>query len=340
MPAPEDLTTTFGQRLHMYLLQFASAMGTKIARAAIPSLIPLLGTERAWTQAQMAMLNSAFSTGYIVTQVPGAPLIQRYGSKVALTVGHAGTAVAFMSIPMLRTPGSVAVALALMGIVQGPLGPAWSSCSSVRMPWGTHEQAWAMRFQGLSHVLSPLFAAFLVPRLVARGMQAPWVILGSLAAAITVIYHALAAEEPPPKQGTTEATTSATKRDWGEWGIFRVPAVHSFLGYFFAKGAAELMMLQTAPIYFVEKFGLSPAAAGAYIAAAKIVNVPASFFTGAVESFLKVKGVPTRRIRQLACAVASVGCSVSMVLYGMAPTPRSVRASACKSSLTLPRQHR
>ena len=114
-------------------------------------------------------------------------------------------------------------------------------------------------------------------------------------------------------------------------GIFAVPAVHSFLGYFFAKGAAELMMLQTAPIFFVEKFGLSPIEAGAYIAAAKTINVPASFFTGEhrrrwqttdgsmlshgggcvsgiVESTLKLRGVPNRRIRQFGCAMASVGC--------------------------------
>lgn len=30
-----------------------------------------------------------------------------------------------------------------------------------------------------------------------------------------------------------------------------------------------------------------------------------------------------RRIRQLACATASFGCSITMILYGMAPTPRS-----------------
>ena len=261
MPAVEDLTTTFRQRARQYSLQFSSAIGTKIARAAIPSLIPLLGMERGWTEAQMAMLNSAFSTGYIVTQVPGAPLIQRYGSKAALLIGHGGTAVAFLAVPLLRTPAQVAVLLAVMGIVQGPIGPAWSALSSQWMPWGTHEQAWAMRFQGLSHVLSPMFAAWLVPRLIARGLQAPWLVLGAFAAAITVAYQVLAIGPPPLAPGVT-AEAAARKKDWGEWGIFRVPAVHSFVGYFFAKGAAELMMLQMAPIHFTQKFGLSPAAAG------------------------------------------------------------------------------
>ena len=111
-------------------------------------------------------------------------------------------------------------------------------------------------------------------RLVARGLNTAFYYLGGLAAAVTVWYQLLAEAHPPGAAGKPE------KRDWGEWGIFAVPTVHSFLGYFFAKGAAELMMLQTAPIFFVERFCLSPIEAGAYIAAAKTINVPASFFTG------------------------------------------------------------
>ena len=42
----------------MYVLQMSSAFGTKIARAAIPSLIPLLGQARGWSAGQQAALNS------------------------------------------------------------------------------------------------------------------------------------------------------------------------------------------------------------------------------------------------------------------------------------------
>ena len=88
-----------------------------------------------------------------MTQVPAAPLIQRYGSKSALAVGHAGTAAAFLAVPLLRSPTGVAVLLAVMGVLQGPLAVAWTSNSAEWIPRGTHEQAWVQRFSGLSHVL-------------------------------------------------------------------------------------------------------------------------------------------------------------------------------------------
>ena len=112
---------------------------------------PLLGS-CSWAHPLLSS-DQAFSTGYIVTQVPAAPLIQRYGSKSALAVGHAGTAAAFLAVPLLRSPTGVAVLLAVMGVLQGPLAVAWTSNSAEWIPRGTHEQAWVQRFSGLSHVL-------------------------------------------------------------------------------------------------------------------------------------------------------------------------------------------
>ena len=41
-----------------------------------------------------------------------------------------------------------------------------------------------------------------------------------------------------------------------------------------------------APIFFVEKLGCTPAAAGAYIAAASSINIPGQFVVGTMESLL------------------------------------------------------
>lgn len=166
MPDPDELTSTFGQRVKFYAIHIIYLHGCKIARTAIPSLVPLLGASRGWTEAQQAMVNGGFYSGYILTQIPSAPLIQRFGAKPVLGVGIAGTAAVFLAVPRLSSAGAVTTAMAVMGLLQGPLGPGSSAMNAEWMPRGSIEQTWALRAIALSHTLSPLFSVWLVPRLV------------------------------------------------------------------------------------------------------------------------------------------------------------------------------
>ena len=252
---PQPHYGTFSQRLQMYGLTTAMVLGTKVPRCAIPSLVPLLASARGWSAPQQAMLNSAFFQGYVLTQVPGGAVIQRYGAKPAMVLGQAGTAAAFLISPQLSSPVSVGVLLALMGLCQGPLGPGWSALNVAWMPKGSIEQTWALRALGLAHTMSPLFAAWLVPRLVRLGdIGRAWTVLGGFATAVTAAYALLARSTPPPAATTSTITTASVtapqqeaKKDWGEWGILAVPAVHSFMGMMIGEGSASLMVLQWAP---------------------------------------------------------------------------------------------
>eukprot|EP01051_Picozoa_sp_SAG22_P023873 SAG22_NODE_6354_length_866_cov_1.568449_1_plen_194_part_10 len=163
--------STFGQRLLMYVLEFGYIISTKTIRAALPSIVPFIAADKAWSPVQQAMLLSGFYQGYVITQVPAAPLVQRWGAKPVLSGSLAGTAAAFLAVPWLSGAGPLPVAavLAVMGLAQGPLAAGCSQINRDWMPHGTHEHNWAGRGIGMAHTCSPLVAAFLTPRLVAMG---------------------------------------------------------------------------------------------------------------------------------------------------------------------------
>jgi hypothetical protein len=82
-----------------------------------------------------------------------------------------------------------------------------------------------------------------------------------------------------------------------------------------------------APIFFVEKLGCTPAAAGAYIAAASSINIPGQFVVGTMESLLINMGFTTLTIRRWSTGVGGLLCSAFALLYASADTPRqAVRA--------------
>lgn len=51
-------------------LRWRCQMTNYLIRGALPSLIPLIADSQGWSQGQVAILFSAFPTGYVLTQIP------------------------------------------------------------------------------------------------------------------------------------------------------------------------------------------------------------------------------------------------------------------------------
>ncbi|KAH8401148.1 hypothetical protein KR009_003348 [Drosophila setifemur] len=80
-----------------------------------------------FSEAQMSAMLSSFFWGYIVTQVPGGYIAQRYGAKTLLMYGLATAAIMTMLSPLsLKLGGWMALCFMrfLMGLSQGAVHPA------------------------------------------------------------------------------------------------------------------------------------------------------------------------------------------------------------------------
>ena len=101
-----------------------------------------------------------------------AAIVQKYGAKGIMTFALCGTVALFSTMPYVgRRLGSFALMLQLtaLGLIQGPLAPGQSQITREWMPSGGYERVWALRSLSLCHQSTDIVAAFITPRLCARG---------------------------------------------------------------------------------------------------------------------------------------------------------------------------
>jgi hypothetical protein len=106
-----------------------------------------------------------------------------------------------------------------------------------------------------------------------------------------------------------------------EWGIFKCNAVHAMTSCFVTFGTLNYSMLQLAPLYFIEKLKCTSAEAAGWLAIVNSINLPGTFLSGALESFLLKWGVPLLTVRKRFSLIATTGSSIAAIFYGMAQTP-------------------
>ena len=205
--------------------------------------------------------------GYTITQVPAAPIVQKFGAKRMLGLSMLGTAAVFAGAPALAagasTTGRKATVLMstfmLMGLVQGTFAPAMSQINRAWLPGGI-EQVWALRGIGQAHQVTPLLAALVTPRLAVKlgWRMACYVFAGATAGAALVwqlfasnapvAAAAAAAGRPRPKNTAKKAV---------EWRIFRLWECQMITVNWLAVGLINYSMLNLGPIFYV-----SPATVG------------------------------------------------------------------------------
>lgn len=113
--------------LLLSLARFASA----IARLCLGPLLPILTLSLSFDEASKPSLLSAYSTGYILTQIGGGYIADKHGfSKViAFSVGISSMVLLYLST-LATTTAQWTNAFFVMGLVTGPLFPAGSAAIS------------------------------------------------------------------------------------------------------------------------------------------------------------------------------------------------------------------
>lgn len=363
-------------RLRTYVLVCGYILALKTVRAAIPSLVPILGAELGFTDAELAANLSTFFVGYTAFQVPGSVVAQRYGGKGVLTASMAGSAVVFGLLPAAaqqwRAAGS-AGALFAAGVVQSFFTPGLAQINQDWLPAGSVWQVWAMRAQTLcGDALVSMTAAVLTPALcLAGGWRFACFFYAGLTAATSLVWQ-LAARARPEKAaaavrgpvgrpvGAAAGRQEEEEKKAVEWGIFRLVSpppcacpvslhrrsvraaspsqvsVQALIAFWVSSGFSQMNLTQLAPLCFADRFGLGPLQAGRCIATAMAVNIPGNLLTGALESWLLRRKVGVVAIRKAFTRVAAIGTAVASLLYGSARSPG--QATACMALYYLSHQ--
>jgi hypothetical protein len=110
------------------------------------------------------------------------------------------------------------------------------------------------------------------------------------ATAVTLIWQLLVRDNPPtqragsgaaqPGAAATKAVPAAAAASSIAWGIFKLRSVQGICGTWLCCVFASVAMLQMAPTVLMNRFGLTVAEAGRYIALGFSITVPGMFLTG------------------------------------------------------------
>lgn len=289
----EELVPAKPGRALMYTLVSLQGLPHWTIRSGLPAWVPVLVAHMGLSETQRAMLLAAWFPGYIVSQIPGAALIQIYGPKLILGLTMVGTCGVFMLLPWLaqlgrNTAASVrimAACLTVCGFCQGPLIPGQMVMRRNWLPKsGAPSRPIHTKLMQLGGQCASIFATVVTPWLATRfGWRSVNTLMGGGGLLCCALWFAKATDKPlhyRRKRGaagttndtghltvlTPAAAVAAEAVKGGgapessrgvafNFGIFRDPAVIAALWCKMANGNVGYTMSSYTPTIFIESLG-------------------------------------------------------------------------------------
>jgi ACS family sodium-dependent inorganic phosphate cotransporter len=267
-----------------------------IDRVNISIAIIPMAEEFGWDQATRGLIMSSFFVGYLLTQIVGGWLADRFGGKLVLGFG-----VLFWSAFTIITPVAAFAGLPLlllsrvgMGLGEAVTFPSIYSLFSRWLP--VTERTRAIGLNASAIPLGTVFALVLTPIIVlSLGWEWAFYLFGAVGIFWFALWYWLAATEPDdhPRVSAEELSIIRSGQALGSVtepppirAMLRSKAVWAIIVSHFCSNWSVYVLLSWLPLYFVEGLGVDFSAVGV------ITMIPsvASFL------FLNIAGLITDRV--------------------------------------------
>jgi sugar phosphate permease len=167
----------------------------------LPFLLPYLRQSDGLTLAQGGALVAAPSLGMVVTLVAWGAFADRYGERLAISLGLGLTGLLGLAGAVVSSLNAQAVLLVLMGAAGASVN---SASGRLVMGWfGVHQRGLAMGIRQTGQPLGIALAAAVLPTLAGRGgLRLALAVPAAMCLVVTAAVALLAAD--PPRQGLAE----------------------------------------------------------------------------------------------------------------------------------------
>lgn len=273
-------------------------MAATLAISGPAFLIPHMHSDLGFTLTQAGTVAAAPSFGLILTLIAWGAFADRYGERLAMTLGVAFTAFASaIAVAVVDSPALMVIVIAASGAAAASVN---SASGRVVMGWfPRHRRGLAMGIRQMSQPLGTSIAAVTVPPVAAAGGFPAylWFVAG-VTGALAIICFALVRNPPPPAPTRAEVAdldprnpseSPVTVSDDPEAGFTsagegrarRTSAFNPYRGDSFLwrihAASALLVIPQFAfstygLVWLIAVQGIGASAAGAIVAAAQIVG--------------------------------------------------------------------
>ncbi len=267
-----------------------------IDRVNISIAIIPMAEEFGWDQATRGLIMSSFFVGYLLTQIVGGWLADRFGGKLVLGFG-----VLFWSAFTIITPVAAFAGLPLlllsrvgMGLGEAVTFPSIYSLFSRWLP--VTERTRAIGLNASAIPLGTVFALVLTPIIVlSLGWEWAFYLFGAIGVFWFALWHWLAATEPDdhPRVSAEELSVIRSGQPLDSLtqpppirAMLRSKAVWAIIVSHFCSNWSGYVLISWLPLYFVEGLGVDFSAVGVVT----MIPAVASFL------FLNIAGLITDKV--------------------------------------------
>jgi ACS family sodium-dependent inorganic phosphate cotransporter len=307
-------------------MAFLSVFVCYIDRVNISMAIIPMAEDLGWDLQTQGLVLSAFFVGYLLLQIVGGRLADRFGGKVVL-----GTGVLLWSLFTILTPPAAALGIAVLIATRIAMGMGeavtFPSIYSLYTRWvPLKERSRAVGFTNSGIPLGTVFALVMTPYIVeALGWEWAFYLFGSLGVLWYAVWHRSSASLPSkhPRISSDELAEIAADTT-GEEPVVSVPwkellrlgPVWAIVVAHFCNNWSLYVLLSWLPTFVNKGLGVDYAAVG------WVTMIPhiASFFflniAGNIADRLIASGMAVGRVRKLMQTIGFGGIATALFIVG------------------------
>lgn len=311
------------QRRHtVVLLCFLSTFVCYIDRVNISVAIIPMAKQFGWSDTERGLVLSSFFAGYMVTQVLGGWLAQKWGGKAVLGFGVVWWSAFTILTPlsaMTSFPVLIATRIA-MGLGEGVAFPSVYHMLGRWVP--AKERSRAASFNLAAIPLGTLTAIIVTPWLaVEYGWPSVFYVFGAVGIVWFVFWYLLVADTPAvdKRMGDTERALFQQEEEQGgnkaiPWReILTQKPVWAIIIAHFSNNWGLYVLLSWLPSYFSSQLGIGLRSVWIYVAPPWVAAFIMGNVVGVLADRLIEKGWTVTRVRRFMQAIGSAGPALALI---------------------------
>ena len=292
-----------------------------IAVAIIP-----MASDFGWSAEEQGRVLASFFVGYLLTQLAGGWLSQRFGGKVVLGVGVVFWSLFTLLAPVAAAGGLTAliVTRVLMGVGEGVTFPSIYTLYGRWLPQTERSRAVGLLFSAIP--LGSVFALIATPLLVTHfGWQTAFYLFGAVGffwwiawqkfTAATPESHPRISEEELQKiRGGAEEADDSVPPSMKQ--LLSKSAVWAIIVSHFCANWGTYVLLAWLPTYFNKGLGVDFSEVGVFTMIPYLFAFLSLNLGGWIADKLIQRGVDTTRVRKIMQAIGFSGLAIVLAVVG------------------------
>jgi len=314
------------RRYNVVLLSTLAVFVCYIDRVNISVAIIPMAADLDWGMQTQGMVLSSFFVGYLLLQIVGGLLADRFGGKVVLGVG-----VLLWSLFTILTPPAASIGLGLllatrilMGMGEAVTFPSIYSLYSRWVPITERSRAVGLANSGIP--LGTIFALIVTPMIVqAWGWQWAFYLFGLVGVVWFVVWQLMVTRSPELDERVTEEEREIIKAGANSDPVEAGPPIREFLKSMpvwaiivahFCNNWSLYVLLSWLPTFINKGLGVDYASVGwvtmiPHVASFIFLNV-----AGSIADRLVRSGMDVGKVRKLMQTIGFGGLSTALLIVG------------------------